>query len=461
MKMWGLAAAVLGADSASVVDEVGRHPMPELRAHAADWAAQLQAQELEPGEPVIVPVSGRAKDVPSMMAVVLAGGVAVPVHRRAHPDSLLHIRNATGARLFLDGLEGSEAIQVEGLPPPSRPLLQDAAFITFTSGSTGLPKGVVLSGKRMLGKLEALTEALDYQIGASAMVPLQLTFSFGQWVTFLTLMHGGAVHLSERFDAATLKNQLIRNGIDYLAAVPTMLRMLPQEPGPGPAVKILSGGEAVLPELRSRLLTLWPASEIYSIYGLTESGTSDLIQHDCGGGLIEDTLGLPSPGVEVKVAPETGELLLRTPYRMLGYLDMPEETAAATKEGWLRTGDVAQIGSDGRVILSGRLKEIINRGGNKVAPLEVERLFSTHPDVETALATGVRDSRLGEAIHLLVVPRTNASVTPETLREWAIGRIDRFKLPDYIHLGKDLPLGRTGKADRAALRRFLETDGST
>lgn len=455
-----LAAAVLGVDSASVVDEAGRHPMPELRARSMDWAAQLRARNLEAGEPVLVPVSGRAMDVAAMMAVVTAGAVAVPVHRRSHPEALAHIRHATGARLLIDGLEVCEPIQSEGPPPPSRPLLQGAAFITFTSGSTGFPKGVVLSGNRMLSKLEALTKALDYPIGASAMVPLQLTFSFGQWVTFLTLMRGGAVHLSERFDVGTLEDEMIRNSIEYLAAVPTMLRMIPEKPALDLAVKVLSGGEAVLPELRERLLMLWPASEIYSIYGLTESGTCDLIQHDRAGDLIEDTLGLPSPGVQVKVEPESSELFLRTPYRMLGYLDMPEETATATNEGWLRTGDVARISTDGRVTLSGRLKEIINRGGNKVAPLEVERLFCAHPSVEAALATGVRDPRLGEAIHLLVVPRHNSGITPEILHEWAKGRIDRFKLPDHIHLGTDVPLGRTGKADRAALRRLLEADGS-
>lgn len=451
------AAAVMGHDAAAIRDDEGHHAMPALRAVAADWAEILIGHGLKLTEPVIVPVSGRASDVAAMMAVVAAGGVAVPLHRRAHPDTLTHAWAATGARFGLDALEdGTALVDRRGKPPPPRPLLNGAAFITFTSGSTGRPKGVVLSGARMLGKLRALAEALRFPAGGSAMVPLQLTFSFGQWVTFLTLMQGGTVHLTERFDPGTVQDRLTHDVIGHLAAVPTMLRMIPPEPGP--SVRILTGGEAVRPDLRRRLLDSWPAAEIFSIYGLTESGTSDLILHDVAAAKVADSLGVPSPGVDTRLDPDSGELLLRTPYGMLGYLDMPDETTAAYADGWLRTGDVARRTADGRLVLSGRLKEIINRAGNKVSPLEVEGLFAGHPAVEAVLATGVADARLGEAIHLLVVPRTGtAPPSPEDLRAWASGRIDRFKLPDHIHLAAALPLGRTGKADRSALRRRLET----
>lgn len=452
-----LAAAVMGDDAAAIRDDAGHHAMPALRAQAADWAEMLAGRGLMPAEPVIVPVSGRAGDVAAMLAVVAAGGVAVPLHRRAHPDTAAHAWGATGARFGLDALAGGAALVERrgAAPPPPRPLLEGAAFITFTSGSTGRPKGVVLSGDRMLGKLRALARALRFPAGGSAMVPLQLTFSFGQWVTFLTLMQGGTVHLTERFDPATVQDRLARDAIGHLAAVPTMLRMIP--PQPGPALRILTGGEAVRPDLRQRLLDNWPAAEIFSIYGLTESGTSDLILHDVAGAGVVDSLGEPSPGVETRLDPDSGELLLRTPYGMLGYLDMPAETAAAHADGWLRTGDVARQAADGRLVLSGRLKELINRAGNKVSPLEVESLFAGHPGVEAVLATGVSDARLGEAIHLLVVPRAgSAPPTPESLRDWASGRIDRFKLPDHIHLAEALPLGGTGKADRGALRRRLE-----
>ncbi len=299
-----------------------------------------------------------------------------------------------------------------------------------------------------------------FAMSCASLEPLTI-FSFGQWVAFLTLARGGTVHLAERFDPAAVAASLGRGGVDYLAAVPTMLRLLPDERNPGVGATILTGGEPVTAQLRRTLLERWPAARIASIYGLTETGTCDLFHFD-GGGVdggeagTADTLGHPSPGVEVATDAGTGELMIRTPYAMLGYLDMPDETARTLAGGWLRTGDVARVEPDGSVTLVGRLKELINRGGNKVSPLEVERLFAGHPDVAAALATGVRDARLGEAIHLLVVPRPGATADAEALKAWAGERTERFKLPDAIHFADELPLGRTGKADRALLRRSLE-----
>jgi acyl-coenzyme A synthetase/AMP-(fatty) acid ligase len=114
---------------------------------------------------------------------------------------------------------------------------------------------------------------------------------------------------------------------------------------------------------------------------------------------------------------------------------------------------------DGEVVeLAGRAREIISRGGNKISPLEIEQAFAEHPDVAAAMATGVADPILGERIHLLVVPRPGSSPDERALREFALARLPRYKLPDAIHFGTELPLGRTGKADRGALRRSLEAD---
>jgi len=114
------------------------------------------------------------------------------------------------------------------------------------------------------------------------------------------------------------------------------------------------------------------------------------------------------------------------------------------------------VRDDGRVELVGRAKEMISRGGNKVAPLEIDALFAAHPDVHAALSAGVPVARLGETIHLFVVPRAGAALDPEGLRAWAMARIERYKVPDVIHVGDALPIGRTGKADRAAARALAE-----
>ncbi len=439
----------------AIVDAHGAHDIGTIQGWAAGAQAALARAGLAPHEPVLVPVANEARDVASILAVVLAGGVAVPVHRRAHADTVSQIRNATDARITLSAGPAPE-IHMAGPPPPPRPLLDAAAMITFTSGSTGVPKGVVLARERITAKLGAIQRMLAMPCGAIVLNPLQIIFSFGQWVTFLTLARGGTVHLAERFDPVATTDALAQGKAGWLAAVPTMLRLLPDDRGGDAAFTILTGGEPVTAELRGRILDRWPGASIDSLYGLTKSGTCDLFHADRGEADPPETMGLPSPGVEVRADPETGELLIRTPFAMLGYLDMPEESARTVQDGWLRTGDAVRIEPDGSVALVGRLKELINRAGNKVSPLEVERLFAAHPDVRAALATGVRDARLGEAIHLLVVPRPGARLDAEAMIAWAQGRTERFKLPDRIHFAEELPLGRTGKADRSALRRHLE-----
>lgn len=454
-------ATLLAGGEGAVVDALGRASMDEIRTWAGQGRAALLAAGLTRFEPVLVSIAGNAGDVAAILGVISAGGVAVPVHVKAHARTQDNARALSRARfhLHLDRSDSGAVPRLETLcdtPPPPRKLLQGAGMITFTSGSTGQPKGVVLSLARMTAKFNAIGQSLDMPQGARVALPLQLIFSFGQWVAFLTLLRGGTVHMAERFDAAETAVAMADGRLDYLAAVPTMLRMLPNDAATPRRFTILTGGETVDSELRARLFSAWPGVEIFSIYGLTESGTCDLFYRDRAGLGARDTMGFPAPGIAARLDPATGELQLRTPFAMLGYLDMPEETAATLPDGWLRTGDLAEPLPDGAFRFTGRLKELINRGGNKVSPLEVESLFAAHPAVKAVLATGVADARLGEAIHLLVVPHAGEAPTPEALRDWAKGQTDRFKLPDRIHLGAELPLGQTGKADRSALRALIE-----
>jgi len=161
------------------------------------------------------------------------------------------------------------------------------------------------------------------------------------------------------------------------------------------------------------------------------------------------------------VAPgEVGELQLRSPFLLAGYLDAPELTAAAFQHGWFRTGDLARQHADGLVELMGRQKELISRGGHKLTPVEVEQALSAHPDVAAAMVVGVADAVLGERIHVLVVPRSGAALTVAALRQHLTGRLEKFKHPDAWHAADALPLGRTGKADRGALAALI-ADGQT
>ena len=140
---------------------------------------------------------------------------------------------------------------------------------------------------------------------------------------------------------------------------------------------------------------------------------------------------------------------------MTGYLDEPALTAAAFSDGWFRTGDLARTVGDEMVELMGRSKEIISRGGNKVTPVEIEQVLCAHPDIVAAMVVGMADPVLGERIHALVVMRNGAAVEPSMLRRFLGDKLERFKQPDAYYVLDELPLGRTGKADRGCLKSMI------
>jgi long-chain acyl-CoA synthetase len=378
---------------------------------------------------------------------------------------------------MVDGDAAEPVARLDRPAPPARELLAGAAFVIFTSGTTGIPKGVILAHDRFAAKLRCIDEIVPFAEDTRTLLVLQLTFSFGQWVSLLTLARGGTLLMDEKFDATRVLDRLAAARANRIGIVPTMLRaMLPLLRGSegahplralddGVARLFMAGGEPLPYPLGRAFRNLVPRLALGDIYGLTETSTCDFHLPDAEQDRFPGTIGRPSRGVEFAIHEEDGrplppgapgEMVLRTPFIMKGYLDAPDLTAAAFRGQWFRTGDLAEALPGGVVRLVGRSKELILRAGNKVSPLEVERAYLDHPDVAEALATGLPDPRLGEAIHLLVVAVPGRAPSPEALRGWAADRLDKWKVPDRIHVGAAIPLGRTGKADRAALRAMLE-----
>jgi len=453
-----------------------------LAAHADALAHELRAAGIAPDEPVLVPVSNQPDDLVAFLGIWLADGVVVPVHRASPPAVVQEHVDATRARLvaapgggFAAALPWRRAgnLQVADRgAPSSRPELRGAALVIFTSGSTGRPKGVVLSHAALAGKLAAIDSLLAFGRGERTLLVLNITFSFGIWVSLLTLATGGTLELLGKFAPDPFCAAIAAGRIARVAVVPTMMRALFAAPpaaleaaGSSATLKqILTGGEPLGRTLAADLGARFPHAALVDIYGLTETATSDFFLLPEDRARFAGCIGRPSPGVEYRIAAradagsggEYGELQIRTPFIMNGYLDAPELTAAAFEDGWFRTGDLARVRAGAVVELVGRAKELISRGGNKIAPLELEQAFAAHPDVAAAMATGVADSILGERIHLLVVPRPGRQISEAALREHAASRLPKFRQPDAYHIADDLPLGRTGKADRGALRAMIE-----
>lgn len=444
----------------------------ELTEAARAVEEALRRVALSADEPVMVPVANEPRDAAALIGTWLAGGVAVPVARNAPANAIEALRKATGARLSVTNAAEESVTQIAEQPPPARPLLEGAALIVFTSGSTGQPKGVVLSHRAFVGKLEAIDSMLGFTPHTRSLLVLQITFVFGTWVMLLTLLKGGTAWMQSRFEAAGALTALKAQGLSDAALVPTMLRKLLalEESASRPLIagsplgRILTGGEPFGRELSRRLQEFMPGVRVVDIYGLTETCSSDFFLTAEEREPFAGTIGRPGPGIQFRIADEqnrdlpvntAGELQIRTPFAMSGYLDEPELTGAAFADGYFRTGDLARVREDGRVELAGRIKDIIIRGGANVSPLELDHLLAQHPDVAAALTAGVPDPMVGERIHALVVPRTNATIDEKDLRQWVAERIEKFKWPDVYHFGQELPTGRTGKVDRGALREHV------
>lgn len=461
-----------------------------LSDQAGASAAQLQAAGLLADEPVLVLVDNQPGDMAALLAVWWAGGVVVAVHRSTPAALVAGLQQRTGARFALDLAAGTAADSAAAMsasigsaaglqhwastPPARRPLLAGAAFIIFTSGSTGVPKGVVLSHAAFQTKLQHIDSLLQFGPADRTLLVLNLSFGFGLWLALLTLLRGGTLVMAPKFAPADFVLTLASQRITQVGLVPTMMRVLLSDQALAPAVtqvaaqgdlrQILIGGELLGLSLAKTLRQTFARSALIDIYGLTETSTCDFFAFAADAAQRPGCIGRPSPQVQHRIADTQGmpvapgvvaELQLRSPCMMAGYLDAPELTAAAFMQGWFCTGDLARQHPDGLVELMGRQKELISRGGNKLTPVEVEQALSAHPDVAAALVVGVADARLGQRIHVLLVPRSGSALSTAALRQHLQSRLEKFKHPDAWHSADALPLGRTGKADRSALAALI------
>ena len=429
----------------------------ELDAHAGGVAQMLAARGCRPGDRLAVAIANRWQFVAAVLGGLKAGLTVAPLDPLLKPEERAEIIADLKPALELDHVPAQRAewtVRDPGIVP---------ALVLYTSGSTGRPKGALLSHaavdfaqRSWAGPVMALTPD-DVVLAA-----LPLSHSFGLNSALLApLLVGATVRLVERFTADGVASLLSRERITVLPAVATMLRRLLDVPTftGGAALRLAVSGAAPCPwelaqEWRGRT-----GVRIVRGYGMTELfrplsyRAADLTD-------LPDAVGRAVPGVQTLVvdedgrtlgAGEVGELVIRTPAAMDGYLGAPEETHAVLADGWFHTGDLASIDADGWVHIAGRKRERILRGGHSVFPTEVEAVLLAHPDVSEVAVVGVPHAELGEEVAGFVVIREGSRAGAEELITFCRERLAGYKYPRRITLVSALPRSATGKVLKAKL----------
>jgi acyl-CoA synthetase (AMP-forming)/AMP-acid ligase II len=322
----------------------------------------------------------------------------------------------------------------------------EVAAILYTSGTTGRPKGALVTHDREVNAPRELASVLGLSPRDTVALVIPASHAFGLTCLLAAVAAGAAVELVESTTTLGPLLASIDRGASILHGTPALFAsLLKARPGGLAGIRAgFVGGAPSPPELQERLDGLG----VLNLYGLTETGAVACCRPGDPPGRRRTTAGRTIPGMEVRV--ENGELQVRGVGVTSGYFRRADESAAAFVDGWFRTGDVAEL-EDGYVRISGRLKELVHVGGFNVFPAEVEAVLLLHPDVVAAAVVGVEDEARGEGLRAYVVPREGSGLTPGALLQFARARIAGYKLPYAIRLLPELPLLPSGKPDRRAL----------
>ncbi|MHB8767275.1 MAG: AMP-binding protein [Deferrisomatales bacterium] len=348
----------------------------------------------------------------------------------------------------------------------------DPINMQYTSGTTGFPKGVLLSHANIVQNALAQGSVMGFTAADRLCIPVPLFHCFGCVMSTLACVcYGAAMVPLVAFDPGQVLEAVHQERCTALHGVPTMFIAVVNHPefsryDLGSLRTGIMAGAPCPVELMRRVRTDLHLSEICITYGQTEASPGiTMTRRDDPVERRVATVGRALPGVEVKVIdPETGrpvapgvqgELCSRGYNTMLGYYRLPEATAEAVDaEGWLHTGDLATMDEHGYCKITGRLKNMIIRGGENLFPREIEEFLYTHPGVLHVEVVGVPDARYGEQVLAAVVPKPGAELTEAGVQEFCRGKIARHKIPQYVMLLERLPMTASGKVQKFVLRQW-------
>jgi acyl-CoA synthetase (AMP-forming)/AMP-acid ligase II len=463
----------------------------QLRRAAHGLAKDLEALGPRPaleGAPVAVVAPNTPAIVVAMLAVWELGAVAVPLSARLREYELERVLRDVGPAAIvspashggyafdslwsrlgpeLPALRGCLLVDEWGGVDervPAQPetdvdsLDRGAAAILYTSGSTGAPKGAVVTHGCLLQEARALGQLLELTEEDGTALVIPASHAFGLACLLATVHSGGrAVLVDATFSLDPLLDAMAATAASVVHGSPAVFaRLLEARPDGVPGLRAGFVGGAMSPP---RLIERLEGTEatILNLYGMTEIGAAACCRPDDPAEARRSTAGAPLPGYEFRSVGSTddgppGELQVRGPHVTPGYRGAPKATAEAFDGDWFRTGDLGEIDEAGRLRILGRAKEMLNVAGFNVFPAEIEAFLETHPEVLAAAVVGVPHERMGEAPCAFVVARPGATLTPQAIRGFARAGIAGYKIPYAVDIVSELPTLSSGKPDREALR---------
>jgi long-chain acyl-CoA synthetase len=484
----------------------------ELWHGARQYAAVLRERGVEPGDRVALLLPNTTHFPLAYYGVLALGAVAVPVHALLKAEEIQYVLEDSGAKTLIcaapllgEGAKGAELAgvpvlsvmdspggvtadttveRIDELAAASEPVdgfVQrepgDTAVVLYTSGTTGKPKGAMITHLNVLMNVDA--SAMDsFVIGPEDVVLgcLPLFHTFGQTCCMNTAFRvGAAVVMLPRFDGLQALQLLVDEKCTIFMGVPTMyVGLLEAAKSSDLRPKLnsaLSGGAALPLTVLERFAEVF-GTKVLEGYGLTETSpvaTFNQKSFEPRPG----TVGKAIWGVEVEIAKaelddriellatgELGEIVVRGHNVFAGYLNKPEATAAAIVDGWFRTGDLGTKDEDGYITIVDRKKDMVIRGGYNIYPREVEETLLRHPDVAQVAVIGLPDPQYGEEVCAVVIREQGASVTEAELSAWAKEHLAAYKYPRRVIFTDAFPLGPSGKVLKRELVTAYREDGS-
>lgn len=462
----------------------------ELNDRANRIATSLIRMGVQPGDYVALCAPNSANWLAFYFGVLKAGAVAVTMSALLKTSELASSINDTLPNIIytyedkLDDLSGMKRPGVlENIICPGGDLdldrlvedgsgsfkalerdRSDTAAILFTGGTTGMPKGVLLSHENITAAIQNVTFNERSSENDRALCFLPFNHVFGQMhIMNATILSGGCLELLPAFDMEKVLGAMAGGKVTKLYAVPTVYVRLLSLDDLREKLKNVRYCFSAAASMAEEIVRRWKEEtglSIHEAYGMTES--SSMVTYNHYYRHVVGSVGVPVSGVEIQirdlggnlqVTDDEGEICIRGRNIMKGYLNSPEETASVFWDDWFRSGDLGRLDEQGYLYIVDRLKDMIITGGENVYPREIEELLYTLPEVEECTVIGLPDKEWGERVTALIIPKAHMTIDPQELSAHLKTKLSPFKVPKEFHVLKDFPKSAAGKILKRELRK--------